>query len=202
MEGEASPEEGGEGGDGGVPRGLQGVGRRLPDPSCRAPELQGEQPPASGGEAGAGHPEHHRVDPVAAAAGVVRVPHPVHGRRDHSLLELHVHWAERLPAHAGICAGDRHCTDSCIAPRIRAVFHVLHDQRRLQLRSADVPHERSRNGATRYAHHLTRLQRRVVSPCRLLRRLVLMVVLPLLQFCSKAFGDYAAQSEVIDILEG
>ena len=31
-------------------------------------------------------------------------------------------------------------------------------------------------------------------------RLILMVVLPLLQFCSKAFGDYAAQSEVIDIL--
>ena len=27
-----------------------------------------------------------------------------------------------------------------------------------------------------------------------------MTVLPLLQFCSKAFGDYAAQSEVIDIL--
>lgn len=27
-----------------------------------------------------------------------------------------------------------------------------------------------------------------------------MVVLPLLQFCSKAFGDYAARSEVIDIL--
>ena len=32
-------------------------------------------------------------------------------------------------------------------------------------------------------------------------RLILMVVLPLLQFCSKkAFGDYAARSEVIDIL--
>lgn len=30
--------------------------------------------------------------------------------------------------------------------------------------------------------------------------LILLVVLPLLQFCSKAFGDYAAQSEVIDIL--
>ena len=37
---------------------------------------------------------------------------------------------------------------------------------------------------------------------RLLRRLVLMVVWPLLQFCSKAFGDYAARSEVIDILDG
>lgn len=31
-------------------------------------------------------------------------------------------------------------------------------------------------------------------------RLILLVVLPLLQFCSKAFGDFAAQSEVIDIL--
>ena len=31
-------------------------------------------------------------------------------------------------------------------------------------------------------------------------RLILMTVLPLLQFCSKAFGDYAANSEVVDIL--
>ena len=30
--------------------------------------------------------------------------------------------------------------------------------------------------------------------------LILLTILPLLQFCSKAFGDYAANSEVVDIL--
>ena len=29
---------------------------------------------------------------------------------------------------------------------------------------------------------------------------MLLTVLPLLQFCAKAFGDYAAESEVVDIL--
>lgn len=39
-----------------------------------------------------------------------------------------------------------------------------------------------------------------IKECFIMYSLILLVVLPLLQFCSKAFGDYAAQSEVIDIL--
>ena len=31
---------------------------------------------------------------------------------------------------------------------------------------------------------------------------MLLTVLPLLQFCVKAFGDYAAEAEVVDILRG
>ena len=34
----------------------------------------------------------------------------------------------------------------------------------------------------------------------MLTSLLLLTVLPLLQFCAKAFGDYAAEAEVVDIL--
>lgn len=161
LEGEASPEEGSQGGHGGIPRRVQGAGRGLLEAARGAHELQGEQPPPARGEADSGHPEHHRVAAVAGAAGALRVPHPVHGKSHHTLPELHVHQPQRLPAHAGVHPRSRAGWSSLIAPRVRAVLHVLHHQRRLQLRSAHLHDERPRDGAARHADHLSGVQRRV-----------------------------------------
>lgn len=138
---------------------------------------------------------------MAAPADLLRLPQAIHWRLALPLPQLDVHRSERLLPDPGLRSGASACPPLRVAARLRAVFHVLHDQRRIQLRSAHVPHERARNGAARHADHVARVQRRVFpSPLARSCSLILMTVLPLLQFCSKAFGDYAAQSEVIDIL--
>lgn len=161
LEGEASPEEGGQGSHGGIPRRLQGTGRGLFEAARGAHELQGEQPPPTRGEADSGHSEHHRVAAVAGTTGALRIPHPVHRESHHALPELHVHQSQRLLTHAGVHPRSRAWWSSLIAPRIRAVLHVLHHQRRLQLWAAYLHDERPRDGTARHADHLSGVQWRV-----------------------------------------
>ena len=161
MEGEAPTEEGGEEGAGPVSSGMQGAGQRLSETPRGASQLQRKQPLTAGGEADSRHSRHHHLRPVAAPADLLRLPQAVHGRLALPLPQLDVHRSERVLPDLGFRSGASTPCALRVAARLRAVLHVLHDQRRIQLRSAHVPHERARNGAARHADHLASVQRRV-----------------------------------------
>ena len=161
MEGEAPTEEGGEEGAGPVSSGMQGAGQRLSETPRGASQLQRKQPLTARGEADSRHSVHHHLRPVAAPADLLRLPQAIHGRVAPPLPQLDVHRAEPVLPDPGLRAGAAGLRPLLLAADLRAVFHVLHDQRRVQLRSAHVPHECPRDGAARHADHLAGVQRRV-----------------------------------------
>lgn len=161
MEGEASTEEGSQEGVRSIPSRMQRVGQRLSEAPCRAFELQRKQPIAACGQADSGYYLHHHLHHVAPPADSLRLPQAVYWRFSLPLPQLDVHWTESVLPDPGLRSGAISVSFSRIAADLRAVFHVLHDQRRIQLRSAHVPHERSRNGASRHADHLAGVQWRV-----------------------------------------